>query len=143
MSGSGQISRAEAGVLSLGTMRSPVLLEISRTSGRGRLSLPRLSANVAGGRIAGNFDLAWGYGLDLDTRQRFDKVDLPRVLNEFGAGSDWAAGKLTGSLSLKGRNIRSPSDLNGSFEARPPQRAGVEAAGPLGPAAVHGGRLVQ
>jgi hypothetical protein len=118
MSGSGQISRAEAGVLSLGTLRSPVLLEISRTSRRGRLSLPRLSANLAGGRIAGNFDLAWGYGLDLDTKLRFDKVDLPRVLNEFGAGSNWAAGKLTGSLSLKGRNIRSTSDLNGSFEAR-------------------------
>jgi hypothetical protein len=112
------VTRAEAAGFGLGTMRSPVTLELSPAQGRGRLTLRGVSAAVGTGRMSGDLVLAWGYGLDVDAKIRFDGVDLPRLLEDVDAGTDWVSGKITGDLALSGRNVQSARDLNGSLEAR-------------------------
>ena len=94
--------------------RIPVDLAYRPAEGSGRVRFSGTSAGIGGGTVDGgatvDFGRGRGVGLDLDaTLKRVDSRILTR-----GAGGELAGGRVSGAVSLAGRNVDGLEDLEGA-----------------------------
>ncbi|MGH7140095.1 MAG: AsmA-like C-terminal region-containing protein, partial [Pirellulales bacterium] len=117
VTGTMAMSRGRAGGIEFDSLRVPVHGTIDPASGRGTFELHGITGQIAHGRLTGDFDVALASGLGLNGRGKFAKIDLRTLLQESGSTSRLASGKITGNYTLGGRNVRTPNDLTGTFDA--------------------------
>lgn len=99
-------------------LRVPIAGIIDPASGTGQLHLHGTTAQVALGRLVGDFDVTLsGAGLDLSGKGKFTRVDLRTLLRRVAAARRLGSGKISGTFTLAGRNVRTVRDLSGTVDA--------------------------
>jgi type II secretion system protein N len=69
------------------------------------LTLPSLSAGVAGGKLTGRFQIHLAKeGSPINTAAQFENVDLSRLLADAGGSADRVGGRLFGAVELTGKS---------------------------------------
>ncbi|HET6881581.1 MAG TPA: AsmA-like C-terminal region-containing protein [Pirellulales bacterium] len=109
--------RGRAAGLEFNAVRVPVNGSIDLVSRRGAFQLHGLTGQVAHGRITGDFDATLGNGFGLNGHGKLAGIDLRTLMSQSGSVSRLASGKVTGSYTLAGRNIRTVNDLTGKLDA--------------------------
>ncbi|HEX6960772.1 MAG TPA: AsmA-like C-terminal region-containing protein, partial [Lacipirellula sp.] len=97
--------------------RLPIDADWHPRSGRLRIRIPTVSISLAGGRLTGRLTAQRSAGWMLDGSFRFYRVDFVTLVRQFGSASQYGSGRLTGTLTLTGRNMRSINDLQGALVA--------------------------
>jgi hypothetical protein len=109
--------RLEAGGLRFSNVRIPVDVDWSPATNRARLYSTSISTSLAGGRVAGRLSAESSYGLTLDGNLRFTRVDVGVLSREIGSQSAYGRGRLTGTLTMTGRDMHSINDLRARLAA--------------------------
>lgn len=81
----------------------------------GRISLRDVTVRAAGGRLNARGEYQFGLINRLDTRVQFSEVSVRELVGRVGGVSP---GRATGRLELRGNNMRSVNDLNGTLNAK-------------------------
>jgi hypothetical protein len=97
--------------------RIPIDADWHPRSGRIRLQIPTVAISLAGGRMTGRLTAQRTAGWMLDAAFRFYRVDFVTLARQLGGASQYGSGRLTGTLTLTGRNMRSIDDLRGALIA--------------------------
>lgn len=105
-------ARAESGDVALRNVRVPIDAVWHPTSGRLEARLSGVYLSLAGGRVTGRLTASRSIGWSLDGNFRFYRVDVAAL-----TGSSYGRGRLTGTLDLAGRRVRSVNDLRGTLVA--------------------------
>jgi hypothetical protein len=103
--------------LRFSNVRIPLDAEWHPASGRLRLQAPTVAISLAGGRITGRLTAQRTAGWMLDGAFRFFRVDFVTLVRQFGSASQYGSGRLTGTLTLTGRNMRTVNDLQATLQA--------------------------
>lgn len=111
------VARGRAAGVAISGIRVPVKGSIDLARGRGTLELHGLTGQIAHGRVSGNMDVALADGLGLAGRGSFADIDLRSLLQNSRSARRLAAGKITGSYTFAGRNVRTANDLTGTLNA--------------------------
>jgi hypothetical protein len=111
------IRRGRFDGVELSSVRAPFNGSFDLSSGRGVIQMHGVTGQVARGRLTGDFDLTLASGLGLNGRGKFTGLDLRTLLQQSAAASRLASGKLSGTYTLAGRNIRTLVDLTGTLNA--------------------------
>lgn len=111
------LQRGEIGEVLLRNVRSTVEASYDPRSGRRELRLRDAVAELAPGRIAGDFSVQADSQLQLDGKGKLTNVPLENLLRRSAKNPD-LAGAVSGSFSVSGRNVRALRDLNGRVQAR-------------------------
>jgi hypothetical protein len=82
-----------------------------------RIQVPTVSLSLAGGRITGQLMAQRTTGWMVDGAFKFYRVDVVSLLRQLGSDSQYGRGRLTGTLTLTGRNMRSVNDLRATLNA--------------------------
>jgi translocation and assembly module TamB len=75
-------------------------------------------AEVASGHVAGTAAITLAGGVRLDGRARFTDISLQRLVHAGSAASRLGSGKISGSLTLAGNDVRSLRGVTGTLNAR-------------------------
>jgi hypothetical protein len=86
-------------------------------TGRKRVNVSSVHASIAGGRITGRVSAEQFAGWNLSGGFRFFRVDVGALSRELRSQSSYGSGRLTGTLKMVGRNMRSINDLRASMLA--------------------------
>ncbi|MGH7192314.1 MAG: AsmA-like C-terminal region-containing protein, partial [Candidatus Saccharimonadales bacterium] len=98
--------------------RLPIAGVLDPASGTGQIQLHGATAQVALGRVIGDFDVTLtSMGIDLNGKGKFTRVDLRTLLRRVAAARRLGSGKISGKYTLAGRNVRSLRDLTGAVDA--------------------------
>lgn len=98
--------------------RMPMAGVLDPANGTGQLHLHGATAQVALGRVVGDFDVTLtSMGLDLSGKGKFMRVDMRTLLRRMAAARRLGSGKISGKFTLAGRNVRSLRDLTGTLDA--------------------------
>lgn len=98
--------------------RAPISGVLDLGSGTGQLHLHGTTAQVALGRVVGDFDLTLtSMGVDLNGKGKFSRVDLRTLLRHMASARRLGSGKISGKFTLAGRNVRTVRDLTGTVDA--------------------------
>ncbi|HEX7376380.1 MAG TPA: AsmA-like C-terminal region-containing protein [Pirellulales bacterium] len=111
------VARGRAAGVAINGIRAPVKGSIDLARGRGTLELHGLTGQIAHGRVSGNMDVALADGLGLAGRGAFTDIDLRSLLQNSRSARRLAGGKITGSYTFAGRNVRTANDLTGTLNA--------------------------
>jgi hypothetical protein len=98
-------------------VRVPVDAEWHPRSGRVRMQVPTVNASLAGGRVSGRLTAERTVGWTIDGAFRFYRVDVVTLVRQLGSESQYGTGRLTGTLTIEGRNMQSINDLRAVLAA--------------------------
>lgn len=105
--------RGELAGVTVRNLRVPVNASWSPQSGALRASASRISLAAAQGRMTGRLTARYQRRLSFAGRFEFSRFDVGKLLG----GSTVAQGKLTGTLDLSARNMRSINDVQATLVA--------------------------
>ncbi|HJT32725.1 MAG TPA: AsmA-like C-terminal region-containing protein [Pirellulales bacterium] len=118
VNGAAAIRQGRINGLEFSGLRAPIAGIIDPVSGTGQLHLHGTTAQVALGRVVGDFDVTLsGAGLDLNGKGKFSRVDLRTLLRRVASARRLGSGKISGKFTLAGRNVRTVRDLSGTVDA--------------------------
>lgn len=95
--------------------RVPIDWTYSPANARGRIRMRETRFAVAGGRVVAKASVDWGRTIDMTAEAQMSSLDTRLLLQHLPGRTQTASGRLNGKLELKGRNVRSLEDLEGSF----------------------------
>jgi hypothetical protein len=117
ISGSVGTGQGELSGVRYSNLRVPIDAEWHPSSGRVRVQATSVALSLAGGRMTGRLIAQRTAGWMIDGAFRFYRVDVVTLLRQFGSASQYGSGRLTGTLTLSGRNMRSVNDLQATLLA--------------------------
>lgn len=109
------VHRARINGVAAQSFRLPVQYQLNPVEGSGKLELRRSTFRMFDGNASGEATFSYGNGLNLDVDLRVSNVDTEKVIATIADINRADQGKLTGRLRLRGKNVRSVRDLEGSF----------------------------
>jgi hypothetical protein len=99
-------------------IRLPVTVAFAPRSGAFEVNVSDGNGQFAHGRAQIQCTLRSTRTLALDTQVKFADVDVQPLLAKAGGLGQLTGSRATGTMQLSGQDVRSPSDLSGSLEAR-------------------------
>jgi len=117
VSGAAFTALGELGGVPLRNARVPIDLDWHPVSGRMHLVLGGTQITLATGRITGRLVAERSTGWMIDGKYKFYRVDVAALTRELGSESQYGAGRLTGTLAISGRHVRSINDVRARLVA--------------------------
>lgn len=108
-----QLNRGTVADIAMSQVRLPVRGTWDLTSGRGELRIDSGSSQVALGRTTGSATITFRPQVQLQADVRLLNVDARTLLQNF-TQSQLGTGRISGNVTLHGRNVRSVNDLAGT-----------------------------
>jgi hypothetical protein len=108
------------------SMKIPIQYTFRPLSQSGRIDLRQASFRLFDGNVSGKGEIEFGRRLGLDMDFKLVNVDAGKMLTAVADMDGANQGTLSGRLTLKGRSIRSPRDLKGSFVGKLESAAAFE-----------------
>ena len=117
--GRGQLRLAQARLarVPVHNVLAPIEWTISPARGAVRIVTRGATAHVAGGRVRAALEVAWRERLSLRGQAQFAAVDVRSLARAAQTGGAAINGRLSGRITLDGRNVRSFDDLTGTVRA--------------------------
>ncbi len=89
------------------------LIDPARGAGEVHLRLNR--GDLAGGQVAGEMNVEFGRPVSVDGRVKFTNLELQPLAQAVPNISDRLTGRISGATTVQGRNLRSLSELSGTY----------------------------
>ena len=109
------VTRAKVAGIPVGASRLPVDWAYSPATGQGRVRMRETVLQVAGGRVTARSTFDWGQTVNVSATARLAALNVKSLLQAAPHVTSVQSGRLNGRLQLKGRNVRSPNSLVGTF----------------------------
>ncbi|HEV7221427.1 MAG TPA: AsmA-like C-terminal region-containing protein [Pirellulales bacterium] len=115
--GDASLHHGEIGEVQFRNLRLPLEASFDPRSGRQELRVHGGVAEMAPGRVAGDLYLQSDGRLQIDAKAQLTDVEMQNVLRH-SPSNPTGRGKISGSFSISGRNVRSARDLSGRIRAK-------------------------
>ncbi len=111
------LSQGEISRLPAQRLRVPFQWRIFPASGRGKVMVPLGTVGIASGLVTVRGTLDWSRVLNLDCSVKFSKLQVGKLVRQSFSVGSLGTGKISGTLIVRGNNVRSLTDLQGSLKA--------------------------
>ncbi|MEM1069814.1 MAG: AsmA-like C-terminal region-containing protein [Planctomycetota bacterium] len=117
--------------LPIGAAHSGVIARLDLNHLAWSVHLPSIRSHVGGGQLEGEMLVKSSHrgGLDLDSTWKSQRVDFLRLMNQLGTSTSFAQGKVSGVLTIDGKDVEAIDDVTGRFNFRLEQTQGAAIPG--------------
>ena len=112
-----ELVRGEVAGLSVTQWRIPATWRYSPLQQQGQIDILETTAQLASGRASGRASIGFGFATRVDAQLQLVRADMRNLLRETIGSTSLGGGYFTGKIVVKGDNVRSLEDLDGSIDA--------------------------